>query len=178
MTEDDGNWLAHSILGLAYLFRSGEADAAVEQTACAMQLNPSAALACHCHGCTLEFKGLMREAIPHLQAVFRLDPRYRSSAAVLGDLALCYLLLGNDEEAIDWAGKAVTTHPDYVRGRQRLVAALGVAGRGEEAEKALAELLKLQPDFSIDYVRSTYPFKNPQHLDILIGGLLAAGLPA
>ena len=176
VAKDDGNWMAYAVLGLALLFGKGQADIAVEEVRKAVGLNPSSSLARHCLGCALEFLGEPEEAIPQLRAVFQLDPHYRNAAAAISDLALSNLLIGNLEEAIDWAKKAASSHPSYVRGRQRLVAALAAAGRRKEARRELEELVQLQPDFSISYMRSTYPFKKPEHLAILIDGLIAAGL--
>ena len=177
VAKDGGNWMAHAVLGLGLLFGKGQADMAVDEVREAVRLNQSSSLARHCLGCALEFLGKPEEAIPQLQAVFRLDPRYRNAAAAISDLALSNLLIGNHEEAISWAQKAVTSHPAFVRGRQRLIAALGAAGRKDEAKLALDELLQLQPGFSVEYVRSTYPFKEERHLAILVNGLVAAGLP-
>jgi len=177
LTKDDGNWMAYAVLGLAILFGRGQADIAVEEVRKAVRLNPSSSLARHCLGCALEFHGEPEKAIPQLQAVFQLDPHYRSAAAAISDLALSNLIIGNIEEAIDWAKKAVASQPDYVRGRQRLVSALGAARREKEAKHELEELFRLQPDFSADYVRSTHPFARAEHLAVLIDGLVAAGLP-
>jgi adenylate cyclase len=176
MDRDDANWLAHSILALALLFGRREADTAVDEAARAVHLNPSAALTYHVYGCTLEFVGRPVEAIANLEAVFRLDPLYKSRAAVLADLAMCNLLLGNADKAVEYGRKVVSAEPNYVRGRQRLVAALAAAGQFDDARTALAEVLDLQPSFSLGYVRTTYPFNNPAHLEVLIENLRKAGL--
>ena len=56
------------------------------------------------------------------------------------------------------------------------MAALAAAGQFDDARTALAEVLDLQPSFSLGYVRTTYPFKNPTHLEVLIENFRKAGL--
>ena len=57
--------------------------------------------------CILEFSGRPAEALPHLEAILRLDPRYRFRSLAIADQSLCHLLLGNFDEAISLADKAV-----------------------------------------------------------------------
>ena len=178
VTLDDGNWLAHAVLGLSHVFGRGDPESGVEMMERAIEFNPSAAMAYHTLGCALEFAGRPGDALRPLKTVFALDPRYRNSAALLADLSLSHLLLGDTEEAIAYGKKAVETQPDYVRARQRLAAALALAGRRDEARSALAEVMRLQPNFSLGYVDATYPFSNPEHRAMFIEGLRGAGLTA
>src|SRR6476660_866342 len=94
----------------------------------AVALNPSAPLARHFLACVLEFSGQPANALPHLEAILRLDPRYRFRSLALADQSLCHLLLGNLDEAISTAEAAVRAHAGNVRARQRLVAALSLRG--------------------------------------------------
>ena len=176
MDEDDANWQAHSVLGIALLFGRGEAGAAVDEAAQAVHLNPSSSAARHILGCALDFAGNQEEAIPHLEAVFRLDPHYNNRAAAFADLALTQLLLGDLDSALDWARKTVTADPNYVRGRQRLVAILQAAGLTEEAQAELASVRRAQPGFSLDYVKRTYPFGDPDQAAVFMDWLNAAGV--
>ena len=79
-------------------------------------------------GCVLEFSGRPMEALPHLDAILRLDPRYRFRSLAIADQSLCQLLLSNLDEAISTAEQAVRTQAGNVRARQRLVAALSLRG--------------------------------------------------
>ena len=176
VAEDDGNWLAHSVLGIALLFGLNETDAAIKELEIAVGLNPSAAEGRHGLGCGLGFAGRPTEALPHLDMVFKLDPRYRNGAAALGDLGLSNFLLGNLDEAIRYLTESATTQPDYVRSRQRLVAALQAAGRADEARAELGRLKAIQPTLSLEYIRKTYPFANQRDLERFTGALRDAGL--
>jgi len=85
-------------------------------------------------------------------------------------------LLDQPQAAWDSAVKAVRLQPGNVRARQRLVAALRVLGRSEEAHTAAAALTRLQPDLSVDYIDTTYPFQMAEDRSRFIEALRRAGL--
>jgi TolB-like protein len=176
VAHDDGNWLAHAVLGIALLFGLNETEAAIKELKVSVSLNPSASAARHGLGCGLGFAGKPTEALPHLKMVFKLDPQYRNSAAALGDLGLSNFLLGNYDKSIQYLTEAATTQPDYVRSRQRLVASLEAAGRPGEARTELEELKKIQPTLSLDYINTTYPFESDGDRERFINALRRAGL--
>ncbi len=172
---DPNDWTCRGIHGLAYLFGYHKADVAIEHAREAVRLNPSAPLARHCFGCALEFNGYPDQALEHLNSVFRLDPNFAGKAAVTADITMCHLVLKQFPEAAQWAARCRALAPEYVRGLHRVVAALAFADRLEEASDALAELLRLQPDLSVDYIEHTYPFVDPSYRQVLIEGLRRAG---
>ena len=91
-------------------------------------------------------------------------------------MALSYLQLGQYEDAVTYGRKAVSSRPDYARVYHRLAAALAHLGHVAEARDTLDKAVALEPGFGERMVISTYPFRNPEHLDILISGLRKAGL--
>lgn len=106
----------------------------------------------------------------------RLNPHHQSMSIILGALALCHLLLQNYDEAVVFAQRAVGVQPDNVHSHQRLTACLAYIGQKKEAGIALGELLRLQPDFSLDYIDTTYPFRNSEDRAFFIEGLNKAGM--
>jgi Flp pilus assembly protein TadD len=126
--------------------------------------------------CILEFSGRPAEALPHLEAILRLDPRYRFRSLAIADQSLCHLLLGNFDEAILLADKAVRAQPGNVRARQRLVAALNLRGQSDKARAAAVELSRLQATLDVAYIDDTYPFLLPHERDLFLGALRASGL--
>lgn len=172
---DPNDWACRGIHGLAYLFGYHKADVAIEHAREAVRLNPSAPLARHCFGCALEFNGHPEEALEHLNSVFRLDPNFVGKAAVTADITMCHLVLEQFPEAAQWAARCRALAPEYVRGLHRVVAALALADRLDEASDALSDLLRLQPDLSVEYIEHTYPFVDPSYRQVLIKGLRRAG---
>jgi TolB-like protein/DNA-binding SARP family transcriptional activator len=172
---DDDDWLSHALLGIALLWTSRQYDRAQHEVERAIALNPSAVIAHQFSGCVAVFAGRPREARAHLETVLQLDPRYQSRSLILADLSLARLLLDDVEGAVADAREAIRFEPGSVRAHHRLVAALGHRGPKAEAQEALRTLLQLQPDFSDAYVRSTYPFRLPQHMAVFAEGFQRAG---
>ena len=174
---DELDWLAHALRGMGRLWNERDYDAALAGRQRALGLNPSAPLARHFLACVHEFSQRPAEAIPHIEALLRLDPRYRFTSLALADQALCRFLLGELEQARVDAEKAVRLQPANVRARQRLVAVLAELGHSEAARQAASELLELQPEFNRDYIETTYPFQSAEERERFIGALRSAGLP-
>lgn len=172
---DEDDWLAHALLGIGLLWVSRQYERAQHEVERAIALNPSAVIAHQFSGCVAVFAGRPREAQEHLETVLQLDPRYQSRSLILADLSLSRLLLGDLDGAVADAREAVRHEPGSVRAYHRLVAALGHRGPIAEAQDALRKLLQLQPDLSDAYLRSTYPFRLPQHMAIFAEGFQRAG---
>jgi TolB-like protein len=172
---DDCDWLAHALLGIATLWSHGDYEQATAEEEMAIALNPSAAMAYHFYGCVLTFNDQPAAALPKLEAVLQLDPRFELLPTTLADIGLAHFLLGNCEAAVKFCERAIGEQHHHVRAWQRLAAALGRLGRTDEAEAAFAQVLKLQPDFARPYLQATYPFRNPLHAQMLEDGLRQAG---
>jgi adenylate cyclase len=175
---DELDWLGHAMRGMGRLWTERDHHAALEGQERAVTLNPSAPLARHFLACVHEFSGRPAEAIPHLEALLRLDPRYRFASLAVADEALCQFLLDDFQASRASAEKAVRLQPANVRARQRLVAALSALGLDHEARVAGVELMRLQPDLSLDHIDITYPFQSMAERDRFVAALQRAGLLA
>ena len=60
--------------------------------------------------------------------------------------------------------------------RSWLAAAYAGAGRIEEAQWQVEELMALNPDFSLEHVTNVFPVRDPAYLERLIADLRKAGL--
>lgn len=173
---DPLDWEGHSYRALTLIFGAQSFGPGRFHATEAVRLNPSAPLARHGLGCALEWIGEIDEAIRQKEILFDLNPNYPARAAVLGELATCLAFTGRMEEAARTARHLRDIAPDYARGLQRVAAVLGLAGETAEAAQVLAEIRTLQPGFNEAYVRDTYPYSVPEHLERLLDGLRAAGL--
>lgn len=61
--------------------------------------------------------------------------------------------------------------------RMMLAACYGNLGRVEEARAAWAELLKVNPDFSLEQRERVLPYKDPRDFARIADALAKAGLP-
>ncbi|WP_372579129.1 hypothetical protein [Ruegeria hyattellae] len=172
---DPTEWEGQALLAMTLIFGTHAFGQGKFHALEAVRLNPSAPYARHGCGCVLEWTGDAEEALLHLQAIFDLNPNYPNRAAALGDITTCELFAGNIEAAVKSARQLRDIAPDYCRGLQRVVVTLGHAGETEEAAKVLAKVLALQPDFDETYVRETYPYARPEHVETILDGLRLAG---
>jgi len=176
IVSDDGEWLAQGLWGMGRLWTQRDFASALDGTERAVALNPSAPMARHFLACIFEFSGRPAEALPHLEAILRLDPRYRFGSLAVADQSLCHFLSGNFDKAIVTAERAVRMQPGNVRARQRLVAALQAQGLADRAQEAAIELARMQPTFDIAYIDDTYPFMLSDQRDRFVDALRGAGL--
>jgi len=81
------------------------------------------------------------------------------------------------EEAIVALKKALRVSPDNLPAHIRLAAAYSLLGREEDARAEAAEVLRIDPKFSLKRFARGQPYKNPHDRTLLIDALRKAGLP-
>ncbi len=172
---NDGDWLAHTVLGAALLF-SQLHEAGIQEAQRAIALNPNAARAYHLlDGCQV-FVGLAEEALVALESWRRLDPNDPLRTHPLAAMSLCYLLLGDHAMAWAYAEQATTAQSDNFRAHHRPVAALGMLGDANAAAPAVATLRRLHPKISLAYFDAAYVFRRDADRARLLDRLRRAGL--
>ena len=72
---------------------------------------------------------------------------------------------------------SVPVSPDQPGPYLILAASYSSLNRTEEAQKAVKEILRIDPNYSLDYYAKTSPYKNQQTLDKIVRELRKAGLP-
>lgn len=73
--------------------------------------------------------------------------------------------------------RSVRANPDFTNGYKPLLAALGHLGEKEEASRILRELLRREPEFSVQGFARRYPFRRKEDRERYIDGLRKAGVP-
>jgi TolB-like protein len=176
VTLDGDDAGAHCTLGrIRYLRR--EYPPAISELTTALELNPSLALGHYGLGAALVFSGKPAEAVPHLESAIRLSPRDPNMGSFLVRIADAKYFLGDHEEAVSLALKALG-QPNFQWSRYAvLIAALGQLGRHDEARRYLAEVTRERPDFSVAFVRDTHLFGAPETMARFCEGLHKAGVP-
>ena len=171
--ELDGNLAeARATLGWILFWQHRTKDGLAEFDR-AFELNPN--LVDWHYSIMLTHAGRAPEALAYTKRIMRLDPFY--PAIYLHCLGKAYYFLGRNEEAIEQFQAVSARIPGYRPGLVLRAAAAAEIGRSDQARTAVAELLRIQPDFRItawlDFIRLT----NREYADRLAAGLRRAGLP-
>jgi adenylate cyclase len=172
--SDDAFSLARSGHVLAYLGREYDRGASMIEQAVA--LNPNLAAAWSCRG----FVALMccdpERAIESFGRLIRLSPLDPSRIWAWNGSSFAHFHLGRYEEGRALAMKSI----QFVTNAHTLAAYIVNAvraGRAAEAREAVAQLLKLEPDFRASYAQELFPARLPEERDRISSALRDAGLP-
>ena len=170
---DDSLPLTHGILGHVYLWKR-EYTQAITEAERAVALAPDEADSYEWLAEVLNFAGQSDKALALVEKAMRLNPRYRD--AYLGQLGLTYLFLGRYEEAVASLQKVVVHAPDDPGLRFALAVSYSELGREAEARAEVAELLRINPDYSLELDRQRSPIKDPAVAERFFAALRKAGL--
>jgi adenylate cyclase len=171
---DDSNSSVHAGLTFPYIYLR-EYDKAISEAEKAVSLSPNSAMAYFALGTALYIAGRHQEAIPMLQKSLRLSP-IPVHSQVLGVLANSYRDLGQYEEAIATYKKVLQLYgPDHFLAHLSLAVTYAWMDREKEARAEGAEVLRIDPKFSIERYMKVYP-ADQSYKDHMADALRKAGL--
>jgi adenylate cyclase len=171
LSLDESHAGAHALLGNIYIYR-GQHELAISELRRAIESNPNDALSRRYLGMVMLWSGRLNDAIQPYEAALRYDPR--PSPGTHMNLGLGYYLKGEYDMAINVVERGVAQYPDFVGNYIALAAAYARAGRSEEAARAAAKVLRLDPFFEVDSYGTV--FRNTADRDAIREGLRKAGL--
>ena len=170
---DNSLALPHALLGWIYTLMR-QHDKGIAECEQAVNLEPNSALAHFRFSLALRYAGRPKEAITMCKEAIRLDPIPVS--LYYQSLTNAYCLTGEYEEAIAAGKKATSLGPNNLVAHAFLAVAYSLHGREEEARVEAAEVLRINPKFSVEYWAKTIPFKNEADKELTISALRKAGL--
>jgi TolB-like protein/DNA-binding winged helix-turn-helix (wHTH) protein/tetratricopeptide (TPR) repeat protein len=163
---------AHATLGWTLFWQRHTKEGLAEFDR-AFELNPN--LIDWRYGIMLSHGGRAQDAIEYTKRIMRLDPFHSSNYIYL--LGKANFFVGRYDEAIELIRSASALKPSSRPPRVLLAAVAGLTGRQEEAHTAAAEVLRIQPDFTIagwlDFLR----LSRSEDAERVADGLRKAGLP-
>jgi adenylate cyclase len=166
--------LGHVALGWVYVLNKQYDQAEVEFEQ-ALTLSPgSAGIYPDSVAESLNFVGRPAEALRVMEQALRLTPQ--PSQRYFLPLGQAYYLLGRTEEAIEPLQRFLRVYPHWVRAHVLLAAVYSEVGREPEARAEAAEVLRLNPQYSLEVMRQRWPAKDPAQLERLLAALRKAGL--
>ena len=117
-------------------------------------------------------------AIERFARAMRLSPLDPMVQGMRAGTAYAHFFLGRYDEAVSWAAMALQDNPDYQPGLRIAAASNAMAGRPEQAHKAVARLRQLNPALRISNLEEVLsPFRRAEDLLRYEEGLRRAGLP-
>ncbi len=166
---DDALLEAYTLLASIYM-QQRQHEQAVDAEQRAMELDPAGSCAPLAE--ILLWSGQPQKAITLVKQAMRHNPL--STDAHLFTLGHAYYLLGRREEAITTLQRVLFRSPNHLPALAYLTVTYSELGRMKEAREAATEALQLSPGASMDGVRQTLPYKNPENVERFTNGLLAA----
>ena len=94
----------------------------------------------------------------------------------LNSVGVAYSLAGRTEEAIAPLKQYLTRYPNILGAHLTLAAVYSELGREAEARAEAAEVLRINPQFSLEVHRQREPIKDPAMLERHLAALRKAGL--
>jgi TolB-like protein len=173
--KDDAIALARAGSALTHL--AGDLGGGVALLDRAKILNPNLAAAWFLSGFVRVWHGDPESAIAHFTQAMRLSPLDPEMYRMQAGMAAAHLFAGRFDEASSWAEKAFRDLPTFLIVVALIVASHAIAGRIEDARRAMHHLRQLDPTFRISNLRDYLPIRRPQDLAVFADGLRRAGLP-
>jgi TolB-like protein/Tfp pilus assembly protein PilF len=179
MALDPSSAWSHLAIGWV-LLETKRADKALVAFEHAAQLNGNLPLAHASVAGAHIMLGKPENALEPLRKAMRLSPRDPDLPMWQMIAGVAALHLQQNDEAIDWLTKSVTLNPSNPFSRMFLASALALTGRQDEAKAEVAELLRLNPKFTIGRFKAVDPSDLPafkMQREQIYEGLRRAGAP-
>ena len=166
---------AYALLGLCSLSLD-EHDEAIAMSEKAIALAPNHAENLAVAAATLNKSGQPEQSFELIKRAIRLCPIH--PGWYLYVLATACRLLGRNEAAVDAFEEGIRRNSDDLTLHVGLASILGELGRQDDAKTSAFEILRLDPEFSINKYMAGLSYRDPAELARFGIGLRGAGLPA
>jgi tetratricopeptide (TPR) repeat protein len=170
---DDSLAQALGLLGYLYGMKR-EYDKSVAYAEKAVATDPNGADAHAWLGNCLNFAARPREAIPIYRKAMRLNPFAPIWYYI--NLGFSYHMVGRSEEAISQLKKSLALSPNSLPTYMVMCFVYMDIGKDDEARTAAAELMRINPNFSLGQFAKTLPFKDQTYTERYVEALRKAGL--
>lgn len=160
--------------GTAHMLRA-DVDGAIEQLRNATRRNPSSARAFSFLGQLLGMKGDPDAGIACLEQAIALSPRDSAMFSMLASIGVCHFAAGRLEQACHYLHRAADLNGNDTLVWSIMAAAAAEAGWQYEAEAALAELYRVQPEFTLEGFMRVAAAIAPEYLERFEAGIRKAG---
>ena len=151
-----------------------EFDRSIAEAELVLTLDPGGAWAHYWYASALTQACRPEEAIPLFQKAIRLNP-FDPNLFYTG-FGNALFMTGRYEEAASAYKKVLQRAPNHLFGHLWLAATYSMMDREKEARAEAAEVLRINPKFSMDYVAKTSLYKEQSVTENMLNALRKAGL--
>jgi tetratricopeptide (TPR) repeat protein len=165
--------MAHMALGYVYLVQK-QYEPALAEMERAITLDPNQANGYAFLAEVLSRVGRSEEALQMVEQALRRKPL--AADQHLNSVGIAYYLAGRPEEAIAPLKQFLSHYPNAPGAHLTLAAVYSELGKEAEAQAEEAEVLRLNPQFSLEVHKQRVPIKDPAVLERYLAALRGAGL--
>jgi TolB-like protein len=173
--RDDAIALTRAGHALAHL--TGDIDGGIALLDRAIVLNPNLASAWFLGGFLRVWRGEAENAVEYFENAMRLNPRDPELFRMQAGMAMAHLFAGRLDAASACAEESYKNLPSFLMAVSIVAASRALAGRLEDARRAMDELRALDPALRISNLTDWLPIQRPEDLSVFADGLRTAGLP-
>ncbi|HME41596.1 MAG TPA: adenylate/guanylate cyclase domain-containing protein [Syntrophorhabdales bacterium] len=171
---DDSSGWSHIALGQVSILYKKDWDKAIAEGQRAIAVEPGSAYGYAYLAEFLTWAGRYEGAIPYYTKAFRLSPRPMPMWSVV--LTSSYIAMGQYEQAVRILKGIAEKQPDQIIAHMHLAEAYMLSGREDDARKEAAEVLRIDPNFSVERHFSNTFFKDQAEVSHRKEALRKAGL--
>jgi adenylate cyclase len=170
---NDSLHFGHIGLGYVYLYQQ-QYDQALAEMERAVALDPNEALSYAALAEVLSRVGRSEEALEAAEQALRLKPLVVDRH--LESVGIAYAVAGRPEEAIAPLKQYLVRYPNILGAHLTLAAVYSELSKEAEARAEAAEVLRINPQFSLEIHKQRVPIKDPAALERHLAALRKAGL--
>ena len=170
--------IALSMGGFALAFVAGEVEDGAAFIVQALILNPNLAAGWLLSGWVNIYLGEHEVTIECAKRAIRLSPLDPFTFLIAcTEIGGGHFFAGRFDDACSWAEKGFRQQANWAVAARVAAASSALAGRLDQARKAMARLREIDPTLRVSDLRQMFPFRRPQDLARYEEGLRKAGLP-
>jgi TolB-like protein/class 3 adenylate cyclase len=173
--QDDAVALTRSGHALGHL--AADLDGGIALIDKALLINPNLAAAWFLGGFLRLLNGDPDDATAYFERAMRLSPLDPEMYRMQAGMAMAHLFAGRLNTASSLAETVFRHLPSFLMPVGVMAASHALAGRQDEAERAMTRLRELDPTLRISSLADWLPIRRPKDLATLADGLRKAGLP-
>ena len=143
----------------------------------ALALNPNLVTVWIASGWVRAWRGEPEAAVAHFERAMRLSPVDPQMFVMEAGIGTAHFIAGRLDDAATCAERAMKGSTDYGPALRIAAASHALAGRGDDAKRALSRLRSADPELRVSNLGTRVPYRRDADMERLAEGLRKAGLP-